>query len=316
MITYVTLFDHGYLDRAIALAHSFACHCRDDLLLLGCMDRASVEILRNIELPATRVLAPEEFIAGDLLTLKPGRNIAEFCWTTKPFLLEYALREQPQAAWVVYLDVDSMIFGPLSTALRQHDAFDCVFTPHNFFPSFADYEPAVGRYNAGFAAFRNSESGRGALTDWRRLCAGSVCATPSANAYGDQKYLEQVVERWNVAPGVAHKGLNVAPWNVGRYRVSTDGTQVLVDELPLLFFHFQGFQRVTSRLTLLYKGNYPLPVAARRLVYRSYLAEIRRATRLIAENGGGALLRFSGLRRSLRAIWAARRNVVLGWGVR
>lgn len=313
MIVYVTLFDKGYLVQAIALARSFARLCTGDLLLLGCMDSVSAELLEKMRLPGTRVLGPETFITGDLLALKAERSTAEFCWTTKPFLLAYALEAHPKAEWVVYLDADSLIFGSITPVLMQRDGVACVFTPHNFFREFKHYEASVGRYNAGFVAFSNSDSGRQALSSWRSLCVASVSANPNGSEYGDQKYLNELAERWLVDPDAVDKGLNVAPWNVGKYRFAVVNGQVFVDDDKLLFFHFQGFMHATRHLVLLYKGVYQLPGAVRRLVYRPYLAELRSARRLVADHGGKNLLTVPGVLKSMRALWAARRNIALTW---
>lgn len=311
MNVYVTLFDKGYLVRAIALARSFARHCTGDLLLLGCMDSVSTEFLRKMALPGTRVIGPDTFITGDLLALKTERSTAEFCWTAKPFLLSYAVVMHPETEWVVYLDADSLIFDSISPVLGTRDKFACMFTPHNFFQEFKHYEASVGKYNAGFVAFSNSDAGRQALTEWRSLCAISVSSNPNGNEYGDQKYLDELADRWNLDPDVVNKGLNVAPWNVGKYRFSKMEGQVLVDGDKLRFFHFQGFMHATRHLVLLYRGVYPLPEAVRRLVYQPYLAELRDARRLLAAYGGKELLTEPGLIKSVRSLWAARRNIAL-----
>lgn len=313
MIVYVTVFDKDYLVRAVALARSFARHCTGDLLLLCCIDSVSMELLGKMELPATRVLGPESFITGDLLALKTERSTAEFCWTTKPFLLAYALNAYPDAEWVVYLDADSLIFGSITPVLRQKGNPTCVFTPHNFFQEFTHFEASVGRYNAGFVAFSNSDSGRQALANWRSLCVASVSANPNGSEYGDQKYLDELAERWRMDPEAVNKGLNVAPWNVGKYRFSVMGGQVSVDNSQLLFFHFQGFMHATRHFALLYKGVYPLPGLVRRLVYQPYLSELRNARRLVADHGGKKLLTVPGMLKSIRSLWAARKNIAFTW---
>lgn len=309
MNVYVTLFDKDYLVRAIALAHSFTRHCTGDLLLLGCMDSISAEFLRKMALSGTQVLEPDTFITGELLDLRTERSKAEFCWTAKSYLLTYALATHPESEWIVYLDADSLIFDSITPVLGSKHELACLFTPHNFSPEFKHYEASVGRYNAGFVAFSNSDPGRQALTDWRSLCVGSVNANPSGNQYGDQKYLEELAVRWHLDPDSVNKGLNVAPWNVGNYRFSIKGGQVFVDDDRLRFFHFQGFMHATRHLVLLYRGVYPLPDTVRALVYRPYLAKLQDARRFVADSGGEKLLTVPGVINSVRSLWAARRNI-------
>jgi len=313
MIVFVTLFDKGYIVRATALACSFIRHCTGDVLLLGCMDTDSAELLGRMELPGARVLSPDAFITGDLLSLKSKRNTAEYCWTTKPFLLAYALEAYPEAEWVVYLDADSLIFGSIAPVLRQSGETTCLFTPHNFSREFAQYETSVGRYNAGFVAFSNSDSGRHALANWRSLCVGSVSANPNGNEYGDQKYLDELAVRWCADPYAVNKGLNVAPWNMGKYCFSEASGQVFVDDDKLIFFHFQGFMQATRHLALLYKGTYLLPDVVRRLVYRPYLAELQHARQFVVDHGGKNLLKVPGVLKSIRSLWVARENIALTW---
>jgi len=45
---------------------------------------------------------------------------------------------------------------------------------------------------------------------------------------------------------VQDKGANLAPWNIGNYRISIRDGVILVDEQPLIFFHFHAFQRVAG----------------------------------------------------------------------
>lgn len=309
MLVYVTLFDQGYVDRALALARSFARWCPGDLLVMGCLDDESACVLGGMPLPATRVLSPGQFVTGTLLELKEHRSRAEFCWTAKPFLLEFALAACPDASWAVYLDADSLIFGNLSSALVANEASDCVLAPHDFSPDFTHFEPSVGRYNAGFAAFANDVRGRTALSEWRDLCADSVSATPSSDAYGDQKYLNGLADRWHVPADPAVKGINVAPWNMAKYRFGQVGSQVMVDDRPLLYFHFQGFGRVSEHWVLLYKGAQPVPGSVRDLVYRPYLAELRQARASVKGRDGAFPLPVPGFRKSARDIWNARRNL-------
>jgi len=317
MNVYVTVFDQGYVVRATALACSFGRHCKDDLLLLACLDTESAEILAGMNLPGTRVVWPDTFVAGELLDLKSRRSRAEFCWTTKPYLLEYILANLPSAEWAVYLDTDSMIFGPISEALEASPEPACVLTPHNFASEFEHYEESVGRFNAGFVAIRNSDQGRKAVTEWRELCADSVSAVPTENAYGDQKYLDELATKWCQQPDAAHQGLNVAPWNVGNYLFDIRADRVFVDGVRLCFYHFQGFLQITSNLLLLYRGVYPLPKFVRKHVYRPYLAELRHARRLVISHGGSRFLDLSiaGLIRSAHNLWIARRNAAVTWNL-
>ncbi len=309
MIVYVTLFDRNYADRAAVLSNSFANHCPRDILILGCLDRDSENLFRKLNLASTSVAPVDEFICSTLSKLRKQRSVAEFCWTCKPFLMQYVMQYYPNAEWVVYLDADSLVFGDISAVLYDYNDFDCFFTPHNFHHVFRDLESSVGRYNAGFVAFRNSKDGLQALSEWRRMCEKSVSATPSEQGYGDQKYLDELAIHWNSVSELVHKGINAAPWNIARYHIYKNIDKVMLDDQPLLFFHFQGFRRINRNFNLLYKGAFLLPKIVRDYIYNPYCRELQLVDRLFRRTGDVKLLNYSGIWSSLREIFIARRNL-------
>jgi hypothetical protein len=280
---YVTTFDSGYLSRAIVLAESFARHAPGERLYLCCMDEAAHSVVKALSLPGTTAVAHAEFAPAALAGLRARRSAGEYCWTAKPFILEHVLAAEPQIEWAVYLDTDMMVFSDPSAPLAPLAGLDALFTPHNLSQAFAGHAATVGRFNAGYAAFRNSGAGRTALAQWRRLCVESVSVVPTADTFADQKYLDHLAARWRCEPGRPLPGLNAAPWNVGNYRVEARNGSVLIDGEPLVVYHFQGL-RIIRRPSMfdLYVGSYKLPAAARTSIYAPYAAQLRRAEELLA----------------------------------
>ncbi len=43
---------------------------------------------------------------------------------------------------------------------------------------------------------------------------------------------------------IKHKGANVAPWNVGNYKIVLRNKQVFVDDKPLVFYHFASLKLI------------------------------------------------------------------------
>jgi hypothetical protein len=71
---------------------------------------------------------------------------------------------------------------------------------------------------------------------------------PAAGKCGDQNYLDEWPERY---PGLvisANPGVGLAPWNVGKHRVSAKLGQIFVDDLPMIFYHFHSFSMLQPRL--------------------------------------------------------------------
>jgi hypothetical protein len=90
--------------------------------------------------------------------------------------------------------------------------------------------------------------------------------------------------------------IGLAPWNVSRSRLERNGSDVYVDGLPLVYYHFHSLRLFSGvapvrRLGLLadryrYSGpparlawrtNYPVHQLERELIWDPYLAALRRA---------------------------------------
>ncbi len=276
---YVTNFDSGYLSRAMVLAETFAQFCMEGKLYLFCMDNIAYAVMRELALPRTEAVPHDEFASSELAMLRPLRTVGEYCWTSKPFILEYALAKNPNAEWGVYLDTDMMVLGDLSAPLQAEVDLDALFTPHSLSREFQAFEGHVGRFNAGFAAFRSTNKGRDALREWKRLCVESVSFVPTAQRFADQKYLDIIAAHWRCEPTTPRPGLNAAPWNIGSYMISQDDKTVFVDGDPLLLYHFQGLRVLMDWLYDLYVGMYRLPVPVKRAIYVPYIERLHRAER-------------------------------------
>lgn len=306
MNTYATTFDKGYASRAIVLAESFARHCPGETLFLCCMDDDSYRIMSELNMPGTVCVPHDAFAPPELANLRGQRSVGEYCWTSKPYILEHAIRAEPHAEWAVYLDTDMMVFGSLSEPLESLQQLDGLFTPHNFSPEFADYASTVGRFNAGYAAFRNNRRGTDALSEWKRLCTDSCSATPGETGYGDQRYLDGLAARWRTEASPALVGLNAAPWNVGNYEVREVNHVVSVDGEPLRLFHFQGLRVISRRIVDLYVGPYRLPANARAAIYVPYANKLCQAERMLSQRfpslyrSGDRRLGFRGTARTIR----------------
>ena len=90
---------------------------------------------------------------------------------------------------------------------------------------------------------------------------------------GDQAYLDELSIKYAIHD-VQHLGANLAPWSQDQYtyRVSADGN-LLVNEFPLLFYHFHEFQH-NHHGQVLRRTAYGLQRAVAQHIYPPYEAEI------------------------------------------
>ena len=247
-----------------------------------------------------------------MLALKGKRSVSEYCWTAKSFALGYLIDRRPELEWAVYVDADMLAFGDLDLALLTAGNADFLLTPHRFAEGFESFASAAGAYNAGYVAFRNSSSGRAALTQWTTLCTHSCPAVATADAYADQKYLERLPAAFPAGIESEFPGLNAGPWNIGQYELAAGPSGVMLSGSPLLLYHFQSLRVFSGHWIDLYFGGVRLPQTVRKLIYEPYLEALARSYRRLR---GVAAVKGLGMAPLPRQIWfwlAYSKRVILG----
>jgi len=311
-LAYATILDSRYLPRGLTLQASIARYEPSALFVFYCMDDLAASLVQSLALPNCRFFKESDFAPDDLRAVRSQRSVAEYCWTSKPFVLRHLLTADPSLEWVAYLDSDMLTFGNLGSALVSSGDADFVLSPHRFSDDFAHYEPTVGGFNAGFAAFRNSAIGSEAIAMWSRLCLDSCTATVTEETYADQRYLDDLIAIFPSGCASNHPGLNAAPWNIGRYRVTGDDREVLLDGQPLLLYHFQGLHLLHPRWVDLYAGELRLDPKIRRLIYAPYLRELARSYNRLRDCRAGFDLGFNFAAPKWRSFMRHAKRVVEG----
>jgi hypothetical protein len=264
------------------------------MFALFCIDDVTAPFLRSLSLGNAQVFAPDDFETHQLRAIKRIVTPSEYCWTCKSVALLHAFITVPGLDWAVWVDSDMFAFGNPDRALEYYPKAEVLLTPHRFFlPEFVTFEPIVGRLNAGYAAFRNSEGGHAALTWWRDRCFEACSGAPTDQQYGDQKYLESMASLFENVVEADMAGLNCAPWNVLGRSIGGGQTGVQVSNSPVLLYHFQGLKVIRRWLFDLYASvHFRLPSDLRRLIYEPYLAALSNQIGRIASCSDGE---FSGI---------------------
>jgi hypothetical protein len=277
----------AFVMRALALQSSLARTAPKSLFAFFCIDLSSAIFLRSLELKNVLVVAPDEFETPQLRAIKRKATLSEYCWTCKPVALLHAFATVPGLDWAIWVDSDMFAFSNPDKALDAYPEADVVLTPHRFsLPEMRTFEPVVGRFNAGYAAFRNTKRGHIALNWWRDRCFESCPAVPTDNKYADQKYLEGVVGLFDSVAQSNMAGLNCAPWNVFGLPVERNDAGVSVSKAPLLLYHFQGLKVIRCWLFDLYASSqFMLPKTTISLIYEPYLSALRYQMSLMSERG-------------------------------
>jgi hypothetical protein len=243
---YCTYFDRGFLPQGIALWRSLAAHDRDSVLWVLALDAETKRVLDAVGGTWLKAVGLDELEAADteLASTKPTRSRIEYYFTLSPCWPRYLLRKRSEIDRITYLDADLLFFadpGRIFTAMDAAGA-SILITAHDFPEHLRHYEQH-GRFNVGIQSFRNDDSGRACLDDWRSRCLEWCHDRLEDGKYADQKYLDDWPARFGKALLVLDDpGVNLAPWNwMNRdCRVTPEGVEVA--GRPLVFFHFARFR--------------------------------------------------------------------------
>jgi hypothetical protein len=281
---FCTLFDSGYLFKALALYGSLERHCERFHLTTLVVDDEAERLLGLLALPHLSVLPLGELEAADpgLAATKTDRTRFEYCCTATPALPLHLLETRPELQEITYLDADLFFFSSPELLFAELGDGSVLITPHRF-PDYLRHYEANGIYNVQFMTFRRDERGLGALRWWHDRCVEWCYLRLEDGKFADQKYLDDWPERFEGVHVLRHPGGGLAPWNLDRHTLRRDGDRVLVDGEPLVFFHFH---RVRMRADGRYDWRAPgyLGVGkAGELVYQPYLAALDAAKRRVRE---------------------------------
>jgi hypothetical protein len=275
---FCTLFDSNYVFKAVAMHRSLLATGADFHLTAFCFDDEAKRLIDRLGLPHLSAVALPDLEAFDpeFAGTKADRTPVEYCWTATPAVPLYVLGTRPEVNEITYLDADLLFFRSPEPLFEEMAEASVMITPHRYAPEFA-HQQINGIYNVQFMVFRRDQRGMRALQWWHDRCVEWCYYRLEDGKLGDQKYLDDWPERFDGVHVLQHKGGGLAPWNVTQYDVRPEDRDVLVDDDPLVFFHYH-------RVALAADGNhrwqppgYRIDANVERLVYGPYLAACDRA---------------------------------------
>jgi len=173
-------------------------------------------------------------------------SILEASTAVKPYLLDYLFRRY-SVDKLLYLDPDILIYKPLEPLQRALDSAYVLLTPHLLSPLPNDGRGQTehdilqaGTYNLGFLGIRNSLETRRLLRWWSEKLYHHCIVSFQDNLFVDQRWMDMVPGLFDGVQIIRHPGFNAAYWNLHERTISVED-EVRVNDLPLYFFHFSGF---------------------------------------------------------------------------
>lgn len=276
---FCTLFDSNYLLKGTAMLRTLREHCPDAHVHVLCMDDRVQGLLEQLNLPHITCLPLSAVEDEALLAVKPGRNMAEYCWTLSPCLPWHVLQHNPDIEFITYLDADLYFFSSLDPLFEEIGSASIAIIEHRFTPAL-QHLVINGRFCVEWVSFRRDEEGMACLARWREQCIEWCFHRLEEDRMGDQKYLDRWPANYRNLHILQHLGAGVAPWNYGQYRFGQDaGGTPTVDGAPLVFYHFHQFQLLSNdsfdRLSGAYTTMGPEPEGVYAAYERSLSALLR-----------------------------------------
>lgn len=277
---FCTCFDKGYASRGLALHRSLLRHGGSFHLWILCLDTETHAMLEKLHLRHVSLvpLAVLEQHDPELLAAKSRRSRVEYYFTLTPCFPSFLLQTRPEIDLITYLDADLFFYRSPSPIWQEMSDADVVIIPHRFPPAKIDCEK-YGKYNVGWVSFRRSPNGLACLAWWKAQCL-EWCHDhlDEQGRYADQKYLDSFPALFDGVHAVTHPGANLAPWNLAGHRVWAEDGAIMVDDHPLLFYHFHNLTKVGERRFDAGLVRYEVQASSvvEELIYQPYLRELIR----------------------------------------
>lgn len=273
MLNFCTLFDSNYMAYGLSMYESLRKNCPDFHLYIFAFDDKAYEALKNKGLQHATIISLKEFEDEELLKIKPTRNKGEYCWTCTPSITLYVLRNF-RVPSCTYVDADLYFFSDPKVLIDEMGEKSVSIISHRYTPQY-DQSEISGKYCVQFMTFKNDAKGLEVLKWWRERCIEWCFGKPENGKFGDQKYLDDWLTRFDCVYELQNPGGGVAPWNVQQYHFWLEEGKTFGAErksgkkFRLIFYHFHGF-KVLDEKHIKLTDRYKISINARNLIYAPY----------------------------------------------
>lgn len=274
---YVTLFDSVFIPQGLALHMSMERHIKDFTLWIVCVDDDAYEVLSKLRLTKSRLLQLSKLETEDLVKVKQTRSSREYCWTLTPFAPRFVFEFDGKVDRVTYIDADLWFRKDPKPIFNEFEASgkQVLITDHAYAPEY-DQSNISGQYCVQFVTF-NRQGGEIVRKWWEERCLEWCHAWNEDGKFGDQKYLEQFLIKFDT---IVHVLENVkyilAPWNATIYPYSTS-----------LAYHFHGTRIFNEKV--INTTSYHIPKPTVREIYKPYESDLIKGIRMLEAIGCRAI---------------------------
>ncbi len=274
MINFCTLFDSNYLAYGLSMYQSLQKNCPNFHLYIFAFDEKVESDLAQMQLSNVTIIKLRDFEDEKLLKIKPSRTAGEYCWTCTPSVILYVLKNF-KVPNCTYVDADLYFFSDPQILLDELNEKSVSIIEHRYTPQY-DQTKTSGKYCVQFMTFKNDSKGLNVLNWWREKCIEWCFAQQIDNKFGDQKYLDDWMTRFDCVVELQNIGGGVAPWNVQQYDFVRKNKKIWGIEKSsgkaflLIFYHFHGF-KILNKKQVRITNCYEISANVRNLIYSPYL---------------------------------------------
>ncbi|AYV57239.1 glycosyl transferase [Leptospira kmetyi] len=268
-----TLFDYNYLPLGLALYESIRRNFGEFHLWILPMDSRTYDFFQINPFDNVTVLSLDEIESEEVLVAKRNRTWQEYCWTLSPILPSYILEKNKNIGHITYLDSDIYFYSDVKPIYDEIGNASVMIIPHRF-PERLKYLEANGIYNVQMVYFNRDEIGMKCLYRWREQCLEWCYNRVEDGKLGDQKYLDEWPELYENVSVLKNEQSGVALWNVENYQLQFSNGTILINEKPLIFYHFHMFKLFSGFLYGTGITSYNLKFSNLKSIYIIYLEHI------------------------------------------
>lgn len=284
MLNFCTLFDINFISQGLAMYESLKKHCKKEFTLyIFAFCDESFKLLSELQLEHCIIIPLKEFENEELLNAKKTRTKGEYCWTCASSTILYCL-EKYNLPQCTYLDADLYFYSDPGILLDEMGEKSVLITEHRYTPEY-DQTESSGKYCVQFVSFKNNGQGLKVLKWWVQSCIEWCYAKFEDNKFGDQKYLDDWMTRFEGVHELKNLGGGVAPWNVQQYRLLTNKLPFLFKEIAtpeskfeLIFYHFHNI-KVEKNESFIPVDGYKINQKENKYLYEPYIKHVTKISK-------------------------------------
>lgn len=282
IIAYCTYFNKNYLLKGLALHDSLIKHSPGVKLYILCMDDYTKNFLDKKKLEGVTTIALNDFEDAELKKAKSNRSVVEYYWTCTPSLPRYVLKKHPSLKHIAYVDADLYFFNNPAPIFKELKNGSIYIVEHRYPKNQECRNDISGRFNVGMIVFKNNKEGRACIEKWREQCNEWCYLKEEPGRFGDQLYLNEWPHTYKNVVISKNLGVNAAPWNIEKYKVTNSKGIIKINNDNLIFYHFHQFSW-SDNGKYSYASGYKFSKEVENLIYKPYVEKMSNLWKVIKD---------------------------------